>query len=278
MSAAESLHRRTRDTLDRLGVRPRRRLGQNFLVASPVVERIIAVAGAAGKTVVEIGPGVGALSDALAAVAAELLLVEIDPRMAQRLAERYAPFAHVRVVTGDALDVDFNALLAGRERAIAIGNLPYSVGTVILARLLESRARFERLVLMLQREVAERLVAAPGTKPYGALTVLTALYGEARIALRVSPGAFVPRPKVDSAVVSIAVATAPRAGVADANRFREIVRRAFGQRRKTLRAALAAVATAADIERAGIDPRRRGETLSLDEFATLANVLGERSR
>ena len=278
MSAGESLHRHTRKTLDRLGVRPRRRLGQNFLVASPVVERIVAVAGVAGRTVVEIGPGVGALSDALAAVAMELLLVEIDPRMAQRLAERYASSVHVRVVSGDALEVDFDALLAGRERAIAIGNLPYSVGTAILVRLLAARARFVRLVLMLQREVAERLVAAPGTKPYGVLTVLTALYGEARIVLRVSPGAFVPRPKVESAVVSIEVATTPRANVGDEALFREIVRRAFGQRRKTLRAALAPLATAAEIERAGIDPRRRGETLSLDEFANLANVLGERSR
>ena len=276
MAAAESLHRRTRDTLARLGVRPRRRLGQNFLVASPVVERIVAAADVGGRTVVEIGAGVGALTDALAGVARELVLVEIDPRMAQRLRERYAARPGVRVHTADALEVDFETLLEGRERAIAIGNLPYSVGTAILARLLEAPARFARLVLMLQLEVAQRLVATPGTKAYGLLTVLSALYGEARIVLRVSPGAFVPRPKVDSAVVAIEVATAPRAHVLDEGWFRQIVRRSFGQRRKTLRAALAPVAATADIERAGIDPRRRGETLSLEEFARLSNALRER--
>src|SRR6185295_7138147 len=145
--------------------------------------------------------------------------------------------------------------------------------TAILARLVEPPARFERLVLMLQLEVARRLVADPGSKVYGALTVLTALRADARIALRVPAGAFVPRPKVESAVVVIEVAAAPRAPVDDEKWFREVVRRAFGQRRKTLRAALATIATAADIARAEIDPGRRGETLSLEEFARLSNLL-----
>ena len=273
MSAAESLHRRTRESLDRLGVRPRKRLGQNFLVAAPVVERIVEIARPAGRTVVEIGPGVGALSDTLAAAARELVLVEIDPRLAQRLAERYAGSPSVRVLTADALEVDFAKVLEGREGAVAVGNLPYSVGTAILARLLEPPACFDRLVLMLQLEVARRLVADPGGKAYGALTVLTALRADARIALRVPAGAFVPRPKVESAVVVIDVAAAPRAPVDDEAWFREVVRRAFGQRRKTLRAALATMATAAEIARADIDPGRRGETLSLEEFARLSNLL-----
>jgi 16S rRNA (adenine1518-N6/adenine1519-N6)-dimethyltransferase len=273
MSAAESLHRRTRRDLDQLGVRPRRRLGQNFLVASSIVQRIVEVAQPAGHAVVEIGPGMGALSDALAAVCDDLVLVEIDPRMAQRLAERYVASPNVRVVTADALEVDFERLVEGRAAALAIGNLPYSVGTAILARLLDPPARFARLVLMLQLEVARRLVAAPGSKAYGALSVLTALRGEARIAFRVPAGAFVPRPKVESAVVVIDVAPAPRVAVIDERWFREVVRRAFGQRRKTLRGALAGIATPADIARAEIDPGRRGETLSLAEFARLANLL-----
>ena len=278
MPDAESLHRRTRDTLGRLGVRPRRSLGQNFLVASPVVERIVAAARATGRVVVEIGPGIGALSDALAAIAGELFLVEIDARMAERLQERFATVANVHVVAADALAVDYSKLLAGRGRAVAVGNLPYSVGSQILLRLIEASASFERLLLMLQREVAERLIAKPGTKAYGVLTLWTALYGEAEIVLRVSRGSFVPRPKVESAVVSVTLHTAPRVSIDDEERFRAVVRAAFGQRRKTLRAALAKIARAADIERAGIDPGRRGETLSLAEFANLANLLGDPSR
>lgn len=277
MLDAGSLHRRTRDALGRLGVRPRRSLGQNFLVASPVVERIVAAARATGRVVVEIGPGIGALSDALAATADELFLVEIDPRMAECLQERFATVANVHVVAADALAVDYSKLLAGRGRAVAVGNLPYSVGSQILLRLIEASASFERLLLMLQREVAERLIAKPGTKAYGVLTLWTALRGEAEIVLRVARGSFVPRPKVESAVVSVTLHTAPRVSIDDEERFRAVVRAAFGQRRKTLRAALAKIARAADIERAGIDPGRRGETLSLAEFARLANVLGDPS-
>ncbi|HSD10899.1 MAG TPA: 16S rRNA (adenine(1518)-N(6)/adenine(1519)-N(6))-dimethyltransferase RsmA [Candidatus Binatia bacterium] len=275
---AQSLHRRTRDALGRLGVQPRRRLGQNFLVASPVVERIVAVARAAGRVVVEIGPGIGALSDALAAIADELFLIEIDTRMAERLADRFAATPNVHVVAADALAVDYSKLLANRRRAVAVGNLPYSVGSQILLRLIEFRASFERLVLMLQREVAERLIAKPGTKAYGVLTVWTALHGEAEIVLRVSRGSFVPRPRVESAVVSVTLHAEPRVSIDDEERFRAVVRAAFGKRRKTLRAALAGIARAVDIERAGIDPGRRGETLSLAEFANLANVLGDPSR
>ncbi len=277
MLDAGSLHRRTRDALGRLGVRPRRSLGQNFLVASPVVERIVAAARATGRVVVEIGPGIGALSDALAATADELFLVEIDPRMAECLQERFATVANVHVVAADALAVDYSKLLAGRGRAVAVGNLPYSVGSQILLRLIDASASFERLLLMLQREVAERLIAKPGTKAYGVLTLWTALRGEAEIVLRVARGSFVPRPKVESAVVSVTLHTAPRVSIDDEERFRAVVRAAFGQRRKTLRAALAKIARAADIERAGIDPGRRGETLSLAEFARLANVLGDPS-
>jgi 16S rRNA (adenine1518-N6/adenine1519-N6)-dimethyltransferase len=268
-----SLQRTTRQTLDRLGVRPRRRLGQSFLVAPAVVARIVDAADVRGKAVVEIGPGLGALSDTLAALASRLWLVEIDPRLCERLRERYAPAAHVRVVHADALDVDFADLLRGSAGAVAVGNLPYSIGTQILLRLLDARRLFARLVLMLQREVAERIVAPPGSRSYGTLSVWTALYGEARIALRVPPGAFVPRPKVESAIVTIELRSQPRTPVADPVRFRAVVRAAFGQRRKTLRGALSAMATASEIEAAGIDPTRRGETLSLHEFAAIANRL-----
>ncbi len=259
-------------------MRPTRRLGQCFLVAPAVAQRIVDLAEVRGKSVVEIGPGLGALSDALAAVASELVLVEIDRRLSDRLRERYGAAGNVRVVTADALEIDFAALLDGRSGAIAVGNLPYRVSTQILLRLVEAHSSFARLVLMLQREVAERVVASPGTKAYGTLSVWTALHGEARIALRVSSSAFVPRPKVDSAIVTIALRSEPRIPIADRRRFHDVVRGAFGKRRKTLRGALAHLASANQIEAAGIDPRRRGETLSLDEFAAIANLLAAEAR
>jgi 16S rRNA (adenine1518-N6/adenine1519-N6)-dimethyltransferase len=271
MTAVDSQHRRTREELAALGLRPRRGLGQNFLVAPRVAERIVASAGVAGRVVVEIGPGMGALSEKLARVAAELFLVEIDHRLAVRLSEGFAGAEHVHVVTADALAVDYGRLLAGRDRAVVVANLPYSVGSQILLRLIEAHRSIERLVLMLQREVAERLVARPGSKAYGTLTIWTSLYGRSRQLFRVAPASFVPRPKVESAVVSITLDTAPRVAIAHAERFRELVRGSFGQRRKMLRSSLAGLASAADFERAGIDPRRRGETLSLEEFAALAD-------
>jgi 16S rRNA (adenine1518-N6/adenine1519-N6)-dimethyltransferase len=270
--------RATREALERLGIRPTRRLGQCFLVAPAIAQRIVDLAEVRGKNVVEIGPGLGALSDALAAVAADLVLVEIDRRLSDRLRERYGAAGNVRVVNADALEVDFAALLHGRGGGIAVGNLPYSVGSQILLRLLAARSSFARLVLMLQREVAERVVAAPGTRAYGTLSVWTALQGEARIAMRVSSGAFMPRPKVDSAIVTIALHSEPHIAIADRSRFHDVVRGAFGQRRKTLRGALAHLASASQIEAAGIDPRRRGETLSLEEFAAIANLLAAEAR
>jgi 16S rRNA (adenine1518-N6/adenine1519-N6)-dimethyltransferase len=189
------------------------------------------------------------------------------------LRDRFATTANVEVLEADAIDVDYARLLADHDPAVVVANLPYSVGSQILLRLLEFRACFDRLVLMLQREVAERLAAKPATKEYGLLTVWTALYGSTRLLFRVPAGAFMPRPRVESAVLSIDLQVEPRAGVTDERWFREVVRAAFAQRRKTLRAALARLGPAEAIERAGIDPRRRGETLSLDEFAALARSL-----
>jgi 16S rRNA (adenine1518-N6/adenine1519-N6)-dimethyltransferase len=277
MARAQSLHGKTRRALAALELRPRRSLGQNFLVSPQVVSRIVQAADVAGRTVVEIGPGLGAMSEALAAVASKLVLVEVDGRMAGRLRERFATATHVEVVEADATRVDYARLLDGSAPAVVVANLPYSVGSQILLRLLEFRASFDRLVLMLQREVAERLAAKPATKAYGLLTVWTTLYGVPRILFRVPPGAFEPRPRVDSAVVWIALQPEPRAAIDDERWFREVVRAAFAQRRKMLRAALAKLGPPEAIARAGIAPERRGETLSLDEFAALARSLARRS-
>ncbi len=272
MATPSSLRRRTREAIGVLGVRPSRRLGQSFLVESAFVERIVAAADLEGESVLEIGPGLGALSGRIAELAGELAVVEIDASLAGALRERFGSEPKVRVVTGDALAVDLDSLLPRGRRSVVVANLPYSVGTRILMRLLEERERFSRLVLMLQREVAERLTAEPGTRAYGVPTLWTRLYTDARILFRVPAGAFLPRPKVESAVLRLAVREAPRVALRSEVRFRSIVRAAFGQRRKTLGRALGGIVPAAAIAAAGIDPRRRGETLSLEEFARLSDV------
>jgi 16S rRNA (adenine1518-N6/adenine1519-N6)-dimethyltransferase len=255
-----------------LGLHPRRRLGQSFLADPRLAERIVAAAGASGRRVLEIGPGLGALTGLLAARASSLVAIEIDRAMAARLRERFAGGTSVRVVEGDALAVDLDECLGPGEPAIVVANLPYSAATAILFRLFAERRRFSRLVVMLQREVAARLVARPGGRDYGVLSISAQLVSEPRILFPVSPAAFVPRPRVESAVVSLEILAATRVPLADEERFRAIVRAAFGQRRKTLRRALAGVVSAAAFERAGIDAGRRGETLAIEEFARLAGA------
>ena len=272
-SPGKTSQRSARETLGDLGLRPRRRWGQNFLVDLRVADRIVAAAEAAGREVLEIGPGLGALSDRLAAQAKALVLVEIDRTMSTRLRERFAEQGHVRVVEGDALEIDLAALFPENERAMVVANLPYSVASQILIRLLDERRRFSHLVLMLQREVAERLVARPGTRSYGVLSIWTALYASPTVLFHVSAGAFHPRPKVESTVVRLSLQDEPRVTIRDEEIFRAIVRASFGQRRKTLRNALSALPVEGALEYAGIDPRRRGETLDLEEFARLANVV-----
>ncbi|MEA2624553.1 MAG: rRNA (adenine1518-N6/adenine1519-N6)-dimethyltransferase [Candidatus Binatota bacterium] len=265
-----TLRRETATALLDLGFKPRKRLGQSFLVDRGVAARIVDAAVVDGRSVLEIGPGLGALTDVLAERAERLVLLEVDLALADRLRARFAGRPNVHVIQGDALRVDF-AELPLVPHSVVVSNLPYAAGSRILLRLVEQRRCFSELVLMLQTEVAERLVATPGNREYGLLTVFAALYGEPRILFRVPPRAFVPRPKVESSVVSIRLQDEPRIAVRDVERFRAIVRASFGQRRKTLRNALAALVPEVEIAGADIDPRRRGETLALAEFARLAD-------
>jgi 16S rRNA (adenine1518-N6/adenine1519-N6)-dimethyltransferase len=221
----------------------------------------------------EIGPGEGALTAELARRAGRVIALEVDQALAARLRPR---FPSVDVVVADARGWDYGTLAASAGgRVLVVGNLPYSVGKPILAALVAARTVIDTMALMLQREVAERVAAAPGSRVYGSLSVLTQLYCDVTLALRVPPGAFRPPPKVESAVIRLDVLPAPRVAIADERRFHVVVRAAFAQRRKTLVNALAAglgrsvnVLRAA-VESAGIDPARRAETLAISEFAEL---------
>ncbi len=253
----------------------RRALGQHFL-RDPAVARAIVdlVAPTPHDLVVEIGPGHGALTGELDRRAGRVIALEVDPGLAARLRPR---LPRVEVVEADARTWDYRALAAPPGgRLLVVGNLPYSAGTRILAALVAAHRVIHEMALMLQREVAERVAAPAGGKAYGSLSVLVQLHWDVRVALRVPPGAFRPPPRVDSAVVHLRPLAAPRAPVADERRFHGVVRAAFAQRRKTLANALAGglgisvEAARAAAARAGIDPRRRAETLTILEFSHLA--------
>jgi 16S rRNA (adenine1518-N6/adenine1519-N6)-dimethyltransferase len=253
----------------------RRALGQHFLRDAGIARAIVdLVAPGPDDTVLEIGPGEGALTAELARRAGRLIALEVDPELVARLRQR---FPAVEVVQADARTWDYGALRAGGGgRVLVVGNLPYSVGKPILMALIAARTAIHEMALMLQREVADRVAAVPGSKTYGSLSVLTQIYCDVRTALRVPPGAFRPPPKVDSAVIHLRVLPGPRVPLADVRRFHVVVRAAFAQRRKTLANALAGGLglTAERVKQAaaeaGIDPARRAETLSISEFAALA--------
>jgi len=273
------LRREAHQALAAAGLRPRKRWGQHFLCDAGVARRIAELAGVGPASVVlEIGPGLGALTDLLAARSGPLHLVEIDPALGARLAARYADDPQVSVVTGDVLALPLAALVSAPS-ATVVGNLPYNISTPILFRLLDLRARFPRAVLMLQREVAARLAAHPGSADFGVTSVLVQAFGEVRIAFGVSRRSFWPTPEVDSTVVEVTWSAAPRADIGDPEHFRAVVHAAFGQRRKMLRNALAALGAArgldvaAALERAGVDPRARAETLDLAAFGRMAQAL-----
>jgi 16S rRNA (adenine1518-N6/adenine1519-N6)-dimethyltransferase len=253
----------------------RRALGQHFL-RDPGVARAIVdlLAPTSRDLVVEIGPGEGALTAELARRSGRLVALEVDPDLVSRLRAR---LPGVEVVEADARGWDYGALTRPPGgRVLVAGNLPYSVGKPILAALVAARTAIDEMALMLQREVAERVAAPPGSKVYGALSVLTQLVCDVRIALRVPPGAFRPPPKVDSAVLHLMVLPAARVTLVDQSRFEAVVRAAFAQRRKTLANALAsglglpAARARSRAQGAGVDPGRRAETLTIEEFAAVA--------
>jgi len=257
--------------------RPLKASGQNFLVDGNVINKIISSADVHPEdNVLEIGPGRGALTEILAEKAGRLVLVEFDHALAGSLKRRYADDSRVTVIDGDVLEVDLAELLSGADTWKVVANLPYNISTAVLFRLMEIRGKLSRMILMLQKEVGDRLVAPPNCKDYGVTTVLLGLWFDMRREFLVHPGSFHPSPKVDSAVLRFVPLAAPRAAVGDEGVFKRVVKGAFAMRRKTLINCLKAAELVPidDLQRildeCGIDGKRRGETLSLDEFAALS--------
>lgn len=265
-----------REVIARHGLRAAKALGQNFLLDEQLLDRIARVPGPlAGQRVYEVGPGPGGLTRALLRSGAEVVAVERDRRCLPALGEiAEAADGRLRVIEGDALAVD-EAAEAGPGAHVA-ANLPYNVGTALLVRWLGGEQWppwWQSLTLMFQQEVAERIVAAPGTAAYGRLAVLAQWRSEPRIAMKVHRSAFVPPPKVMSAVVHIASKPAPE-GVR-AGTLERLTAAAFGQRRKMLRQSLKGLPGALEALAAmGIDPERRAETLSVEEFVEMARTIG----
>ncbi len=265
-----------REVIARYGIRARRQLGQHFLLDINLCRRIVRAAGdLAGKTAIEIGPGPGGLTRALLETgAARVIAVERDPRCVDALSDlsrRYGDRLHV--VAGDALDVDVSAL-AGTDRIAIVANLPYNVATPLLIGWLQRVDSISAMTLMFQKEVAERIVAAPGTSAYGRLAVVTQWLCEAKRAFDVAPTAFVPPPRVTSTVVNLVPRDAPLAP-ADMATLETVTAAAFGRRRKMLRSALAGLVEDPEalLAREGIAPTARAETLPPEAFCALARGL-----
>lgn len=262
------------------GVRPSRALGQNFLADPNTARRIVRLAGVgAGDRILEVGPGVGSLTLALADTvgpAGSVIALELDRHLLPVLHAVLDGRPNVTVVHGDALTADYERLLADGPAQL-VANLPYNVATPLLARLLEDVPALDRMVVLVQREVAERLAAPPGTRECGPASVKVAYFARPRIVAFIPPTVFIPRPRVSSALVAFDRLPAPPVDVPSPGRLFELARAGFGQRRKTLRQALRPLLGEDVVEvlaAAGVDPAARAESLSLPEWAALARAAG----
>lgn len=273
--------------LEQWAIRPSKGLGQNFIIDQVALNRIVAAAELTrGDVVLEIGAGLGTLTERLAREAGRVVAVELDARLMPILQSVLSDFKNVTLIQGDILALDPAALVGGPDPSPlaprpykVVANLPYYITSAVLRHLLEARVRPQRMVVTVQREVAARIVARPGEMSL--LAVSVQFYGRPEVLFRLKPGGFYPAPEVESAVVRIDAYQAPPVPVADVEAFFRVVRAGFSQRRKQLRNTLAARLgfspdeVAARLQKAGIDPRRRAETLGLEEWAAVARVLGE---
>ena len=278
---------RTKEILQKHGFTFKKSLGQNFLTEPNILRKIVETAGIdETSNVIEVGPGIGALTEHLARNAAEVLAFEIDERLLPVLKDTLAPYPNVTVVHQDVLQADLvktTGEVFSRDLPIkVVANLPYYITTPIMMHFLESNLPVAEMVVMMQKEVADRISAAPGTKAYGSLTIAVQYYMEAKLAFIVPKTVFVPQPNVDSAILKLTRRKTPAVAVTDEKAFFRLTKAAFQLRRKTLWNNLTHAygkddATKAWLTKslavAEIDPKRRGETLSLEEFGRLSNAM-----
>ena len=270
----------TQHILNRFKLRADKKLGQNFLIDENVVRQIVEAAELSeADTVLEVGPGIGTLTQGLAESKAKVVAVELDTRLLPVLATTLEGYDNVRVVHGDILKVNIMEEVGAPEFKVC-ANLPYYITTPIIFALLEKRLPMERLVAMVQKEVAERMAAQPGGKDYGALSVAIQYYTEPEIAFIVPPTSFIPAPAVDSAVIVCKRRSKPPVEVCDEALFFRVVKAAFSLRRKMLSNSLKNMGIKSEqvvkwLELAGVDGKRRAETLSLEDFAKLTNSFNE---
>ncbi len=269
----------TKEIVKKYGFRFTKSLGQNFLIDDSVLMDIVEGANVSPEDlVIEIGPGVGTLTKELLKRAKKVCSIELDADLIPILKEELKEFNNFDLIHKDALKVDFNSLVSEEKSIKVVANLPYYVTTPIIAKLLNDGFNFKSLTIMIQKEVAERIAADPNTKEYGALSILVQYYCDTEIVRKVAPSSFIPQPKVDSIVIKLNKLEKPRVIVKDEKLFFRVSREAFNMRRKTLWNALKALKISSDLMEkafinAGIDSKRRGETLSLQEFADLSNAI-----
>ena len=272
----------TIQTIQKHDFRFQKRFGQNFLIDDHVIRKILLAADISKEdTVVEIGPGIGTLTQYLAEAAGRVYAVEIDEKLLPILAETLSSYENVTVINQDILKTDIRELIGDAETCKIVANLPYYITTPIIMALLEGGVPAESITVMVQKEVADRMAAAPGTKDYGALSLAVQYRAKPRIACIAPAGAFLPPPKVDSAVVHLSCYERPPVETKDENMFFSLIRAAFAQRRKTLANALSGAAwlglskeqAAAAIEAAALPANVRGERLSLEDFARLTDAV-----
>ena len=261
----------------RFDIKMSKKLGQNFLIKRGIVDEIVHAAElTVGEPVLEVGPGIGTLTQGLAQSGADVTAIELDRRLLEVLDTTLASYDNVRIIHGDVLKLDMPTIMNHKPFKV-VANLPYYITTPIIMSLLESKLPIERLVVMVQKEVALRMVAKPGTKDYGALSVAVQYYTEPDIVLDVPPKSFLPAPAVTSSVIRCVLRDKPPVDVIDEKLFFRVVKAGFAQRRKTFSNTMKTTGLTRDrieelLAKANIDGQRRGETFTLQEFADVANA------
>lgn len=286
----QSFNRKTMSSLERkYNFKAARELGQNFVTDPAVTENILASAGATKKDlIIEIGPGLGVITSRAAESCGRLVAIEVDKKLLPILAETVGWQPNVKIINEDILKIDLADIIdkerilpdgSPAEKVKLIGNLPYYITSPIMEKLLENRAHFDSVTIMVQKEVAEKMMALPGKRNYGVMSVAIQYFCETEYVMDVPKEVFMPQPKVDSSVLTLRIRREKPVQARDEELFFKVVKAGFAQRRKTLGNALTAVCggdkalVQAVLEKAGVDPMRRAETLSLEEFAAIADEL-----